>query len=185
MNAPKQIATTLPGVVILEPRVFGDSRGYFFESYNAEAFAAATQGTRFIQDNESLSGYSVLRGLHYQLPPYAQAKLVRVIQGRAWDVAVDIRRQSPTFGQWTGVEISAENKRQLFIPQGYAHGFVVLSQQCIFTYKVDQPYAPDYEAGIQFNDAQLAINWPLTASEVQLSAKDKQLPPLAQAQLFP
>lgn len=151
----------IPEVVLLEPKVFGDARGFFFESFNAATFAAAT-GLRvdFVQDNHSRSLRGVLRGLHYQLPPRAQGKLVRVVQGEVFDVAVDIRRQSPTFGRWVGVCLSAENHRQLWIPPGFAHGFQVLSESAEFLYKTTDYYAPELERCLAWNDPDLAIDWP-------------------------
>ena len=141
--------TAIPGVWIIEPKVFTDQRGYFFEAFKQEEFDTIVGGVHFVQDNESRSTKGVLRGLHYQLAPYSQSKLVRVIKGRVLDVAVDIRKESPTYGQYVAVELSEENKRQLFIPQGFAHGFHVLSDEAIFTYKVDNPYTPSHERGIR------------------------------------
>jgi len=168
--------TPLPGVLIIEPKVFEDSRGYFFESFNQKELLNAGVEATFIQDNQSLSQYGVLRGLHYQLAPYSQSKLVRVLQGSVWDVAVDLRKNSPTFGQHFGIELSAENKIQLFIPQGFAHGFAVTSQVAVFFYKVDRFYHPEAERGIHFNDPDLAIPWPIKESESIISAKDQVLP---------
>ncbi|MFZ6049015.1 dTDP-4-dehydrorhamnose 3,5-epimerase [Pseudomonas sp. CR3202] len=164
--------TALPEVLILEPTVFGDERGFFFESFNARAFEAATGLKReFVQDNHSRSQRGVLRGLHYQLQQ-AQGKLVRVVQGEVFDVAVDVRRSSPTFGRWVGVHLSAENKRQLWVPEGFAHGFLVLSDYAEFLYKTTDYYAPEHERSIRWDDPDLAIDWPL-AEAPQLSAKDK------------
>lgn len=178
----KVIKTDIEGVLILEPQLFGDERGYFFESYNAETFAAQT-GLKvdFVQDNESKSRYGVVRGLHYQCPPYAQAKLVRVVQGRVWDVAVDIRRSSPTFGRHVAVELSAENHRQFFLPRGMAHGFAVLSDEAVFQYKCDNCYHPEAEGAIAWDDPTLAIDWRLPREAVILSDKDRRHPQLQQA----
>ena len=152
--------TKIPDVIIIEPEVFGDERGYFVETFRSNLFAQETGiKTTFVQDNESRSGYGVLRGLHYQLPPHAQSKLVRVIEGKVLDAAVDIRKGSPTFGQHVTAELSAENKLQMFIPRGFAHGFVVLSESALFAYKVDNYYSPECDRGIQFNDPQLKIDW--------------------------
>ena len=170
----KVIETEIEGVFILEPRVFGDDRGYFFESFSLKHFEEKVSKTVFVQDNESKSKYGVLRGLHYQLPPYTQAKLVRVVKGRVLDVAVDLRKSSPTFGKHVCVLLSEENKRQFFIPRGFAHGFAVLSDEAIFTYKVDNKYAPQSEASIIYNDATLGIDWPLAESQMLLSPKDKE-----------
>lgn len=171
----------LPGLLIIEPKVFEDSRGYFFESFNRKILMDAGIEAQFVQDNQSLSQYGVLRGLHYQLAPYAQSKLVRVLQGSVWDVAVDIRKNSPTFGHYFGLELSAENKIQLFIPQGFAHGFAVTSQTAVFFYKCDSFYHPASERGIHFNDPDLAIPWPILDSEAIISSKDKVLPLFKQA----
>ena len=177
------IKTDIDGVFILEPRVFDDARGYFFESYKKEEFDANIGKTEFIQDNESKSTRGVLRGLHYQLAPYSQAKLVRVIRGCVLDVAVDLRAASPTFGRYIAVELSEENKRQLFIPQGFAHGFQVLSEEAIFTYKVDNPYMPAYERGIRFDDPTIGVAWrELEGVTPLLSAKDQASPFLQEAE---
>jgi dTDP-4-dehydrorhamnose 3,5-epimerase len=166
------ISSVIPDVKIIEPKVFGDARGFFYESFNGRAFAEATGvNVQFVQDNHSKSARHVLRGLHYQLQQ-AQGKLVRVVQGEVWDVAVDIRRSSPTFGQWVGEVLSAENNRQLWVPAGFAHGFVVLSETAEFLYKTTDYYAPAYERCIAWNDADLAISWPLDAATPSLSAKD-------------
>ena len=171
------IKTDLEGVLILEPRIFTDGRGYFFESYNQREFLAKTGlDIDFVQDNESFSSYGVLRGLHFQKGEYAQAKLVRVIEGKVLDVAVDIRKGSPTFGKWTAVELSGENHRQFFIPRGFAHGFSVLSPTARFQYKCDNFYAPGQEGAIAWNDPDLAIDWQLPVSAVQLSEKDSHHP---------
>ena len=171
----KFIKTDIPDVYIIEPSVFGDNRGYFFESFNKEAFEESLGTVDFVQDNESTSSRGVLRGLHFQKPPYAQAKLVRCIEGRVIDVSVDIRKGSPTYGKHVSVELSGENKRQLFIPRGFAHGFSVLSDTAFFAYKVDNRYAPESDSGIKYDDKELNINWGLTEDEVQLSPKDKKL----------
>jgi dTDP-4-dehydrorhamnose 3,5-epimerase len=170
------IPTHIPDVVLIKPKVFGDSRGYFMESFRSDLFAQHVGEVNFIQDNESKSTYGVLRGLHYQLPPHAQAKLVRAVTGRVLDLAVDIRKNSPTFGRHVTAELSEENKHQLFIPKGFAHGFLVLSQEAVFSYKVDAPYAPDHERGIYYADPDLAIDWGLPDSEIRLSEKDRKLP---------
>ncbi len=178
----KYTKTAIADVILIEPKVFGDERGYFVETFRADTFEAETGiKTAFVQDNESRSGYGVLRGLHYQLPPHAQSKLVRVIEGRVLDVAVDIRKGSPTFGQHVCMELSAENKHQLFIPRGFAHGFVVLSETAIFSYKVDNYYSPECDRGIKFDDPQLGIDWKIAASELVLSDKDKTQPLLCDA----
>ncbi len=176
--------TAIEGVYIIEPRVFNDARGYFFEAWKKEEFEEQIGKVEFIQDNESKSSRGVLRGLHYQKGAFSQAKLVRVIKGRVLDVAVDIRRSSPTFGQHIMVELSDENKRQFFIPRGFAHGFLVLSDEAIFTYKVDNPYAPQADGGIRWNDPELGIEWPIVADEVLTSEKDLRLPFLKDAELF-
>ena len=166
------IKTELEGVVILEPRIFEDARGYFFESFSQREFDEKVREVRFVQDNESKSSYGVLRGLHFQKPPHAQSKLVRVVKGAVLDVAVDIRRGSPTFGRHVAVELTAENHRQLFIPRGFAHGFVVLSEEVVFQYKCDNFYAPQSEGAVAWNDEALAIDWRVPADKIQLSAKD-------------
>ena len=178
------IKTEIPGVFIIEPRVFNDARGYFMEAWKEEEFNQHIGPVKFIQDNESKSSYGVLRGLHYQKGDYSQSKLVRVIKGRVLDVAVDIRKSSPTFGKHVMVELSEDNKRQFFIPRGFAHGFLVLSPEAIFTYKVDNPYAPTQEAGIRWNDPDLAIEWPIDFSEVQTSEKDLKQPLMKYAEVF-
>lgn len=169
----KVIETKIPGLLIIEPRVFGDERGFFFESYNEQAFNEAT-GTspRFVQDNHSKSVKGVLRGLHYQLPPRAQGKLVRVVQGEVFDVAVDIRKDSPTFGQWVGEVLSADNKKQLWIPPGFAHGFLTLSDTVEFLYKTTDYWSPEHERAILWNDETLNIEWPLNGMVPQLAGKD-------------
>ena len=176
--------TEIAGVFIIEPRVFSDARGYFMESWKEAEFNEHVGPVKFIQDNESKSSYGVLRGLHYQKGAWSQAKLVRVIKGRVLDVAVDIRKSSPTFGQHVMVELSEDNKRQFFIPRGFAHGFLVLSQEAIFTYKVDNPYMPTEEAGIRWNDPALAIEWPIDPAAVQTSEKDLKQALLKEAELF-
>ena len=169
--------TKIPDVILIEPEVFGDDRGYFVETFRSNLFEQETGiKTTFVQDNESRSTYGVLRGLHYQLPPHAQSKLVRVIEGKVLDVAVDIRKGSPTFGQHVTAELSAENKLQMFIPRGFAHGFVVLSETALFAYKVDNYYSPECDRGIQFNDPQLKIDWKVDQEQLQLSEKDKIQP---------
>ncbi len=173
----------IPEVVLIEPRVFGDARGFFFESFNQKAFNEATATDhQFVQDNHSRSVRGVLRGLHYQLQQ-PQGKLVRVARGRVWDVAVDIRRGSPTFGQWVGAELSEDNQHQLWVPPGFAHGFVVLSDSADFLYKTTDYYAPEHERCIAWNDPQLAIDWPDAGAPVQLSAKDQAGRLLAEADL--
>ncbi len=180
----KYIETEIAGVFIIEPRVFSDARGYFMEAWKEEEFNQHIGRVKFIQDNESKSSYGVLRGLHYQKGEWSQAKLVRVIKGRVLDVAVDIRKSSPTFGKHVMVELSEDNKRQFFIPRGFAHGFLVLSEEAIFTYKVDNPYMPAEEAGIRWNDPELAIEWPIDPAVVQTSEKDLKQPLLKEAQVF-
>ena len=174
----------IEGVFIIEPKVFKDSRGYFMEAWKQEEFNEHVGKVTFIQDNESKSSFGVLRGLHYQKGELSQAKLVRVIKGRVLDVAVDIRKSSPTFGKHIMVELSEDNKRQLFIPRGFAHGFLVLSEEAIFTYKVDNPYAPQAEAGIRWDDPALAIEWPIDPSQVLTSEKDLKHPLMKDAELF-
>ena len=168
------IPTAIEGLLIIEPAFFGDSRGYFVESYNEKNYRAAGIDTQFVQDNESLSSYGVLRGLHAQAGEHAQAKLVRVIEGRVLDIAVDIREGSPTYGQHVAVELSGENKRQLFIPRGFLHGFCVLSEQALFAYKCDAFYNKESEIGVRFDDPALGIKWPLSISDMLVSDKDLQ-----------
>ena len=171
--------------MLIEPTVHFDNRGYFEETFRQDLFEEAVgYKVNFIQDNESKSTKGVLRGLHYQLPPYTQAKLVRVTEGRVLDVAVDIRKSSVTFGQHVSVELTAQNKHQLFVPHGFAHGFIVLSESATFTYKVDNYFAPEYDRGIAFNDAQLKIDWQLSTKEFQLSDKDKNHPSLSDTKHF-
>ena len=193
----KVIATAIKDVVIIEPQVFGDDRGYFFESYSQQQFDQAVRPVRFVQDNESKSRRGVLRGLHFQKGAAAQSKLVRVVQGRVLDVAVDIRRGSPTFGKHVAVELTAENHRQLFVPRGFAHGFSVLSDEAVFQYKCDNFYAPQSEGAIAWNDPDIAVAWPegvgsysgsasgegytlADGTPLRLSAKDRILPTLKQ-----
>lgn len=172
------IKTDIEGVVILKPRVFGDSRGYFMESYNKDVFDSEVGPVEFVQDNESCSTRGVVRGLHFQLPPYAQAKLVRCVSGRVLDVAVDLRCASPTYGQHVAVELSDENRLQLFIPRGFAHGFSVLSDTAVFQYKCDNLYHPESEGGISVNDPSLGIDWKTDMSTAILSDKDRNRPML-------
>lgn len=166
------IKTEIEGTCIIEPRIFGDDRGYFFESFSQRDFYEQVAKVDFVQDNESKSVYGVVRGLHFQYPPYAQAKLVRVVRGRVLDVAVDIRHDSPTFGQYVAVELSDENHLQFFIPRGFAHGFSVLSDEAVFQYKCDNFYAPQHEGAIAWNDADIAIDWRIPGDKVILSTKD-------------
>ncbi len=170
------IKTAIEGLIILEPKVFGDSRGYFFESWSKARYEEAGIACDFVQDNESKSSFGVLRGLHWQAMPYTQAKLVRVISGAVLDVAVDIRKGSPTFGKHVAVELSGDNKRQLFIPKGFAHGFAVLSEEAVFAYKCDAPYAPQSERGMRFDDPALGIDWQVKPEQWNLSEKDKKHP---------
>jgi dTDP-4-dehydrorhamnose 3,5-epimerase len=170
------IETLIPEVLIFEPRVFGDSRGYFLESFRQDFIQEKIGNVQFVQDNESFSQHGVLRGLHFQLPPYTQGKLVRVLQGEVLDVAVDIRTGSPTFGKHVAVRLSAENKRQLWIPRGFAHGFAVLSETALFSYKCDNYYASAADGGIKWNDPKIGIDWLLSADEILLSEKDKNHP---------
>ncbi|ANY61496.1 dTDP-4-dehydrorhamnose 3,5-epimerase [Comamonas aquatica] len=181
----KATPTRIPDVMVVEPKVFGDARGFFYESFNQAAFNAAT-GTAFtfVQDNHSRSSQGVLRGLHYQLPPHAQGKLVRVVRGAVWDVAVDIRQGSSTFGQWVGQELTEDNHKQFWIPPGFAHGFVVLSESADFLYKTTNYYAPQSDRGIAWNDPDLDIAWPNLGMDFVLSDKDRQQPALRQAEVF-
>ena len=172
----KFITTKISDVIIIEPTVFGDNRGYFLESYNKKKFEEVVGKTSFIQDNESKSSKGVLRGLHFQKPPFEQAKLVRCIEGEVLDVAVDIRKNSKTYGHHVAVLLSGQNKRQLFVPRGFAHGFLVLSDSATFAYKLDNTYAPNYDAGIRWNDKELNIQWGIEDSEVLVSANDAELP---------
>lgn len=178
------IKTAIPDVLIFEPKVFGDERGFFFESFNHKLFEKAVgYPVTFVQDNHSKSSRGVLRGLHYQLPPHAQGKLVRCVAGEVFDVAVDIRKSSPTFGQWVGVHLSGENKRQLWIPEGFAHGFVTLSETAEFLYKTSNYYAPQSEGSIRWDDPQAGIEWPIEG-EVSLSKKDQEAVSLQLAKVF-
>lgn len=187
----KLTKTPLPGVLIVEPAVFGDDRGWFMESFTEPKWLAALQAAGeplprgFVQDNHSCSQRGVLRGLHYQLPPHAQGKLVRVVKGRAWDVAVDIRRGSPHFGQWFGLELNAENRRQLWIPEGFAHGFLALEDDTHFLYKTTDTYAKDCEGAIRWDDPDLVIAWPDAGVAPRLAPKDAAAPGLADARLPP
>jgi dTDP-4-dehydrorhamnose 3,5-epimerase len=179
------IRTGIPDVIICEPTIHGDSRGYFLETFKKEAFEDFIGfEVPFCQDNESKSGYGVLRGLHYQLPPFAQSKLVRVIKGSVLDVAVDIRKGSPTFGKHVAIELNGENKRQIFVPRGFAHGFIVLSEEAIFAYKVDNYYSKEHDRGLSYHDPTLNIDWKLNKDDFKLSAKDTCQPMLGVANLF-
>ena len=180
----KTQTTDIEGIVIIEPQVFGDSRGYFMETYQKEKYAAAGIDVTFVQDNESMSSYGVIRGLHYQAEPFAQAKLIRVVAGRVLDVAVDIRKNSPTFGKVFTLELSSDNKLQLFLPHGIAHGFAVLSDYAIFTYKCDNFYAPQSERTIRLDDSSLAIDWKIPVENRIISDKDKKGVAFADAELF-
>ncbi|AEA34648.1 dTDP-4-dehydrorhamnose 3,5-epimerase [Hippea maritima] len=180
----KIIKTKIPDVVIIELKVFGDNRGYFMETFRQDIFEKNVRKINFIQDNESKSKRGVLRGLHYQLPPFAQSKLVRVIKGSVIDVAVDIRKGSSTFGKYVAVELSEDNKKQLFIPRGFAHGFLVTSDEAIFTYKVDNYYAPEYDRNIRFDDPDININWNFPKDKILVSEKDKNAPLLKDAEIF-
>lgn len=166
----------IEGLVLLKPKSFGDARGYFLESFNLKKYQEIFDVPTFVQDNESKSTYGVLRGLHFQKPPYEQAKLVRCIQGEVLDFAVDLRKDSPTFGKSQGVILSGENKHQFFIPRGFAHGFVVLSPEATFAYKVDNDYAPSHDGGLRYDDPELGLDWQISAEAVQLSGKDQVLP---------
>jgi dTDP-4-dehydrorhamnose 3,5-epimerase len=179
----KIIETPIQGLLIIEPRVFADERGYFFETYNETKFSNSGLITNFVQDNESKSQHGVIRGLHYQLSPFAQAKLVRVVHGTVYDVAVDLRQGSPTFGKWFGVELSDSKKNQLYIPKGFAHGFSVLSEYAIFSYKCDEFYNPKADRGIRFDDPDLAIDWKLPIHEAVISEKDMIHPSLRDSEL--
>ena len=179
------IKTAIDGLLILEPKVFGDARGFFLESFNQQAFNTATGlDVQFVQDNHSRSSQGVLRGLHYQLPPHAQGKLVRCVRGAVFDVAVDIRKSSPTFGQWAGVELSEDNHRQFWIPPGFAHGFLTLTESADFLYKTTNYYAPSHDRGMAWNDPDMGIHWPSVGQPVQLSAKDLAGKALAVADCF-
>lgn len=172
------LRTDIEGLVIIEPKVHGDERGYFFESFSERDFAAGVAETSFVQDNESRSVYGVVRGLHFQRPPHSQAKLVRVVKGRVLDVAVDLRKDSPTFGRHIAVELSEENHRQVFLPKGFAHGFSVLSEEAVFQYKCDDYYAPECEEAVAWDDPDLDIDWKVPADKVILSEKDCRHPRL-------
>ena len=184
LTAMNYLKTDIEGVFIIEPKVFNDSRGYFFEAFKQDEFEKNIGKVNFVQDNESKSSRGVLRGLHYQKGEFSQAKLVRVIKGSVVDVAIDIRKSSPTFGKYVMVELSEDNKRQLFIPRGFAHGFLVLSEEAIFTYKVDNIYAPQSEASIRFDDPEIGIKWPIASEEMILSPKDMEGKSLTDAELF-
>ncbi len=175
MSKFKFTKLNVPDMVLVEPTVFGDDRGYFMETFHKEAFAAAGIKDDFVQDNQSMSRQGILRGLHFQ-KEHTQGKLVRVISGRVFDVGVDVRPGSPTFGQWAGAELSDENKAQLYVPQGFAHGFLVLSEHAVFTYKCTDIYHPASEGGIQWDDTDIGIQWPDPGVPIELSAKDKELP---------
>lgn len=175
------IKTAIPEVIIVEPRVFGDARGYFFESYSQREFDEKVRPIKWVQDNESMSSYGVLRGLHFQKGRFSQSKLVRVVRGRVYDVAVDVRKGSPTFGKWVGVELSEKNHRQLFIPKGFAHGFSVLSETAVFQYKCDAFYAPSEEGAIAWDDPDLGIDWQIPSDKILLSSKDTCHPRLREA----
>ena len=177
----KVIKTFIEGVVINEPDVFGDERGYFFESYSQTRFDEQVRPVRFVQDNESKSKYGVVRGLHFQKGAYAQSKLVRVVEGKVLDVAVDIRKGPPTFGRYVSVELSAENKRQFFVPRGFAHGFAVLSESATFQYKCDNLYAPQQESALAWDDPAIGIDWQIPTAHILLSEKDKHHPWLSDA----
>ena len=178
------IQTEIDGVWIIEPKVFNDARGYFMEAFKKEEFEANVGKVNFIQDNESKSSYGVLRGLHYQKGEFCQAKLVRVIKGEVLDVAVDLRESSPTFGKYVSVLLNEANKRQFFIPRGFAHGFLVLSEEAIFTYKVDNAYAPQAEASVLYNDKDLSIDWPINENQIIMSDKDKTAKAFKDADVF-
>lgn len=175
------IETAIEGVVIIEPRMFGDSRGYFFESYSKREFDAKVRPVDFVQDNQSFSSHGVVRGLHFQRGEHSQSKLVRVIAGAVLDVAVDIRRGSPTFGKHVAVELSGENQRQLFVPRGFAHGFAVLSETALFQYKCDNPYCPESEGAVAYDDPALGIDWRIAPEDIILSEKDKSHKRLTEA----
>ena len=180
----KVIKTSIPDVLIFEPTIFGDERGYFMELFREDKIKEHIGNVNFVQDNESFSQYGVLRGLHFQRPPFTQSKLVRAIQGEVLDVAVDIRLGSPTYGKHVAVKLSAENKRQLWVPKGFAHGFAVLSETALFNYKCDNYYAPEYDGGIAWNDPAIHIDWSLPNKAIQLSEKDKNQPLLAEIKDF-
>lgn len=175
--------TFIPGLLIIEPLVFKDERGYFFESYNKPKYFQDGLDTEFVQSNESQSGRGVIRGLHYQLAPFAQAKLVRVVQGRVFDVAVDLRKGSPSYGKWFGLELNDTDKKQFFIPRGFAHGFSVLSDMAILSYQCDNIYKKEYERSVNFNDKYLNIEWGIDSSNIIVSEKDKQAPSFEDAEM--
>ena len=178
------IHTDIPDVLMFEPKIFGDNRGYFFESFRQDVFEKHVGPIHFIQDNQSKSPYGVLRGLHFQRPPYTQSKLVRCIEGEVLDVVVDIRIGSPSFGKHVAEHLSATNQRQLWVPQGFAHGFVVLSKSAVFAYKCDNYYAPEYDFGLLWNDPELNINWLIPKEDIRLSAKDQSQSPLSEINCF-
>ena len=178
------IPTPIEGLLVIEPQVFRDARGYFVETYNRQRYLDAGITAEFVQDNQSCSSYGVVRGLHFQRPPFTQSKLVRCVRGSVLDVAVDLRKGSPTYGKHMAVELTEDNHRQLFIPKGFAHGFMVLSPSAIFTYKVDNVYAPQADAGILFNDPDINIQWPISSDKMLLSEKDKKHPYLKDAEVF-
>jgi dTDP-4-dehydrorhamnose 3,5-epimerase len=175
--------TGIAGLLVIKPRIFEDPRGYFFESFNESALKKAGHPLHFIQDNQSKSVYGVVRGLHYQLEPRAQTKYIRVLEGCIWDVAVDLREKSPTFLQWKGLELSDENKLQMLIPKGFAHGFSVLSESAVVLYKCDDFYAPDFETGIRFDDPELGVDWKLPREDMILSERDLAMPFLKEASM--
>jgi dTDP-4-dehydrorhamnose 3,5-epimerase len=179
----KIIETPIPDLLIIEPQIFADERGYFFESFSELKFAKVGLASSYVQDNESKSHKGVIRGLHYQLAPHAQSKLIRVVRGTVFDVAVDLRKGSPTFGQWYGLEVSASKKNQLYIPKGFAHGFSVLSDYAIFSYKCDDFYKPEADRGIRFDDPELNIDWKVPKDKALVSEKDRNLPYLADAEI--
>lgn len=178
------IESAIPDVLIIDPKVFGDERGYFLETYRQDVIESRIGKVGFVQDNESKSSYGVLRGLHYQKPPFTQSKLVRAVSGRVLDIAVDLRKGSPWFGKYVGVELSAERKNMLWIPKGFAHGFVVLSTEAVFAYKCDNYYAPDYDAGVLWNDRELAIDWQIPESDIRVSDKDAKQQLFAEVDCF-
>lgn len=180
----KFIKTTIPEVVTIEPKIFEDDRRYFFESFSQDLFEKEIGKINFVQDNESKSTYGALRGLHYQLPPFAQSKLVRVVEGKVLDIAIDIRKGSPNFGKYASAELSSENKKQMFIPRGFAHAFLTLSDTAIFQYKVDNFYSKESEGGIIWNDKTIDVDWIIDEEDIILSEKDKKLPELENAKLF-
>jgi len=180
----KIIETEIPDILVFEPRVFGDSRGYFFESFRKDMLQKHVGEIDFVQDNQSKSGYGVLRGLHFQKPPFTQSKLVRVLQGSVLDVAVDIREGSPWYGRHVAVKLDSERNNMLWIPQGFAHGFIVLSEAAVFAYKCDNYYAPEYDAGIRWNDPDIGIDWGIPEEHIQVSDKDASLPFLKDAYHF-